>query len=186
MLIPAVKPVIIMSLLTALLFCALLRPHTAAASAQLSESQAKAIFVFNIIRYVTWPREVYNSKNTIEIGILSKSANDFRWNILKDRTIQDRRLIVRKSSDIDDLRSCQIIYIDTTARKDLVRILNAIKQEPILTISDIDNFHLYEGGMITLNVINSKLNFTVNLATARKSSLDISSHLLKLAHEVLR
>ena len=186
MLIPSGKSVITLSLLTALLFCALFRPNTTAASVQLNESQAKAVFVFNIIRYVTWPKEVYNSENTIEVGILSKTVNDSSWDILKNRTIQGKRLIIRKSSDIDDLRSCQIIYIDTTVRKDLVRFLNAIKLEPILTISDIDNFHTREGGMITLNIVNNKLNFTVNLATARKSSLDISSHLLKLAHEVLR
>ena len=186
MLIPAGKPVITLSLLTALLFCALFRPHTTAASAQLSESQARAVFVFNIIRYVTWPKEVYNSENTLDVGILSKSTGDTSWNILKGKTVQGRQLVIRKSSDIDDLRSCQIIYIDTTARKDLVRILNAVKLEPIMTISDIDNFHTHEGGMITLNVVNNKLNFKVNLATARKSSLDISSHLLKLAHEVLQ
>ena len=185
MLIHTGKPVLILSLLTALLFCTLLQPGTAT-SAQLSESQAKAVFVYNIIRYVTWPREALNSENTLEVGVLAKSGSDVSWDILKGKSIQGRRLLIRKSSDIDDLRSCQIIYFDTTARKDVVRALNSIKQEPILTISDIDSFHLHEGGMITLKVINSKLNFTVNLATARKSALDISSHLLKLAHEVLR
>lgn len=185
MLIPSGRPVIILLLLTALLFCPLTLQF-AAASPQLTESQAKALFVYNTIRYVTWPKTVFKSEDAIEVGVLTKASNDDSWDILKNRSILGRKVIVRKSSDIDDLRFCQIIYIDTTARKDFVRSLHAIRQESILTISDIDNFHMYEGGMITLKVVNSRLNFTINLATARKSALDISSHLLKLAHEVLR
>lgn len=185
MLIPSGKPVIILSLLIALLFCHFSRQHSIA-SPLLSEAQAKAVFVFNAIRYVTWPKTVFRSEDTIEVGVLTKSGSDVSWDILKGKTVQGRKVVVKKSSDMDDLRSCQVIYIDATARKDLVRALNAFRQESILTISDIDNFHMHEGGMITLSVANSKLNFTVNLATARKSSLDISSHLLKLAREVLQ
>lgn len=183
--IPRGKAVIAISLLIILIFCTLLQQRSEAVT-QLSESQAKAVFVYNIIRYVTWPKGAFKSEAVIEVGILTKSSGDASWNILKGNSVQGRKVVIRKSSDIDDLRSCQIIYMENSARKELVRALNSIKQEPILTISDMDKFHMHDGGMITLSVINSKLTFAINLATARKSSLDISSHLLKLAHEVVQ
>jgi hypothetical protein len=169
------------SLLAGILCLLFLTPCRA--SAQVSEAQAKAAFVFNVIRYVTWPTSAVND-NAIQIGILGKSPADNAWDRLQGKVHQGRKLVVRKSRNLDDLLNSQIIFIEASERNELGRIHRLLKNEPILTISDMDNFTRNDGGMIQLRFVNSRLTLTVHLGNARASGLDISSYLLKLAVEV--
>jgi hypothetical protein len=174
----------LIALLTGLLFLA--TPGALANSGQLTESEAKASFVFNVARYVTWPKSAFSSEDTLEIGILGNGASGSAWDGLKGKTVQGRKLVVRKSRDLDDLRSCQVIYIEDSERRSLPRILRVLRHEPVLTISAMDEFIRSEGGMVNLKIVNNRLTLAVNLGNARASGLDISSYLLKLAVEVLQ
>ena len=161
-------------------------PGAWADSGPLTESQAKASFVFNVARYVTWPKSAFSSEGILEIGILGNSASGSAWDGLKGKSVQGRKLVVRKSRDLDDLRSCQVIYIESSERRNLSRILRTLHHEPILTVSEMDEFIRSEGGMVNLKIVNNRLTLAVNLGSVRASGLDISSYLLKLAVEVLQ
>ena len=152
-----------------------------AESRQPSESQINAAFVYNVIRYVTWPQ---SNSNTLLIGILGRGSLDRAWLELKGKTVHGKTLDVRKSDDLEDLIGCQIVFIGAPTRKNVSRILLVLHEHPILTICDASGF-AQSGGMVHLFTENEKIRFKVNLSAARQSGLKISAQLLKLAKEVI-
>lgn len=150
---------------------------------QLNEQQIKSAIVFNVARYVTWPASSLSAGSAFTIGILGQSHTISAWNSLHGKTIHGRSISVRRSSDLDELLNCQLVFIEQSERKKLSRILTALKEYPILTVSDIDAFS-HSGGMIGLQIVNNRMSFEINLKSARAAGLTISSNILKLASDV--
>lgn len=146
------------------------------------ENEIKAAFVFNVARYVTWPAY---SGNTFRIGIFGKGPPGSHWNNLKGKTVHGKRVTVLKTSDLDDLINCQVVYIESPDQKNNIRISSALRQYPVLTISNT-NGNNYASGMIITSLVNSRIIFSVNLSLARQAGLEISSNLSKLAAEVIK
>jgi hypothetical protein len=146
-----------------------------------SESQVKAAFVYNVARYVSWPG---TSSDPFVIGVLGKGALDSAWQVLKGKSINGRTLVIRKSDDLDDLLNCQIVYIMPSKRKNCSRILLQLQDTPVLTVSDMDGFTQI-GGMVHLIREDDHIRFKINLSSAQRSGLKLSSQLLKLARGVI-
>lgn len=177
---------VLTGVVTAWLFCSAVTCPASAGDVpprQVAEPQAKAAFILNVARYVTWPRTLSGGE-TFTIGILGKQAGSVSVEDLKSRTVQGKRVVVRVSQDIDDLRECRIVFIDTSERRHLSKALHALRGEPVLTMSDSDGFSRLVGGMLCLQVVNGRITMSINLTNARAAGLDISSQLLKLAAEV--
>ncbi len=152
---------------------------------QLNELQLKPAIVYNIARYVTWPVSTNASHLEFTIGIYGQGRNTSMWNSLNGKSLQGRKISVRRFSDLDEIVNCNLLLIESSERKNILRILAAVKDYPVLTISEIDGFS-HNGGMFTLHVINNRMAFEINLKSARASGLTISSNILKLAIEVLQ
>ena len=75
---------------------------------------------------------------------------------------------------------CQILFISGSERGNLRAILSTLKNQTILTVSDIDHF-ANQGGMIGLVLTGNNVTFEINLDAVRQSELWFSSQLLKLA-----
>lgn len=173
------KNILILALLGLLLSC---RPSSVRAEYhQPSENQINAAFVYNAARYVSWPQ---STSGTFLIGILGKGSLDRAWQELRGKQVHGRTLDVRKSDDLEELTSCQIIFIGVPSRKNISRTLLVLQEHPILTISDMNNF-AQSGGIVHLFTENDRIRFKINLSAARQSGLKISAQLLKLAKEVI-
>jgi len=84
---------------------------------------------------------------------------------------------------ISQLNQCHILMIHKSQEYRLSSLLLAIKNKPILTVSDINNF-AEKGGMVALFVDRERLHYICNLRVARDSGLKISSRILELADAV--
>lgn len=148
----------------------------------ISEGQAKAAFVFNAVRYVNWPS---SGSNTVLIGILGKGPLAHEWQSISGKTVNERRVRVVKSNDVDELLDCQIVVIEETSPHKLSRLLLSLRQYPILTIGDSPVF-AGSGGSLNVSLRDNRISFSVNLVQTRSVGLEISSNLLKLATEVIK
>jgi hypothetical protein len=74
------------------------------------------------------------------------------------------------------------LYIDGGG-KDLKSLPDQLTGLPVLLISDREGF-VNKGGMIGLKIVEKKIRFEINLETASKNNITISSLLLKLAVNV--
>lgn len=148
----------------------------------INENQAKAAFVYNVIRYVTWPPP---NSDTVLIGIFGKGSISSEWQNLSGKVINGKKLKIFKSNDLDEMLDCQIVVLEETSPQKLSRTLRLLSNYPILSIGDSPAF-ISLGGKLNISLINNRISFSVNLAQARAVGLDISSNLLKLASEVIK
>ena len=94
-----------------------------------------------------------------------------------------RPLIVKRFSDIDEVKDCHILFINHSRRSDLEELLADLKGRNILTVSDAEDF-VEEGGMIRFVNRNKKIQFQINPEATKAENLKISSKLLSLSEIV--
>lgn len=152
--------------------------------AELSAMQIESAYVFNFIKFVEWPASTIKSSDKIRLCVIGNDELLASLSTLDGRKIGERRLqILPRADDDNDLKICQVLYIGTDSQRRLVPIIKSLGDAPVLTISDIADF-AQRGGSIGLLYRDDKVLFEVNLASARKAGLRLSSQMLNLAANI--
>lgn len=170
--------------LLAMLICVFLSPKAVTAQ-NVKEEQIKAVFLYNLTHFVSWPEKVIESSPSFDIGVYGDEL--FRTVLektVKMETKEGKKIVVgrlSKSSEITD--RCRIVYIagDAVANWDALR--SQIELLPILTVSDSKDF-TSRGGMVSLLRQNNKIQIEVNYSAVQQANLSMSAKLLRLAHIV--
>lgn len=146
------------------------------------EYQVKAACLYNFAKFVDWPPRVFADQNSpIVFGILGEDPfGNALEAIIKNKTINGRTLIIKRSRRVEDLKDCHILFISRSEQAHDAQILKSLAGLSILTVSDTEEF-VAEGGIISFKMQNNKVRFEVNVATAQRAALKISSELLDLA-----
>lgn len=164
------------------LLLALTAPHPATCAKQ-DEFQVKAAFVLNFAKLAEWPAESQTDKESFTIAIFGKPPSDSFVSTLKSQTVHGKRVNVRFIDSAEEVKNTRLVYISGSERHHLAGILKELRQQNVLTVSDIHGF-CEAGGMIGLVPVQSRIGFEVNLAAVRKARIAISSQLLKLAKTI--
>ena len=85
---------------------------------------------------------------------------------------------------IADIEECNILFISRSENERVAEILAAVKNRPVLTVSDADGF-ASQGGIIQFFTDKNRIRIRINLDAAEAAKLTISSKLLRVA-EVVR
>lgn len=150
-------------------------PHT--------KYEVEAAFVHNIAKFVEWPTSV-SAKGALRLCVLGQGPfGEAAENLLKDKQVGGRGWKVIPVSARVNLNECNVLFIGTGAKDELLHLLDDIKDSPVLTVGDTEG---YAGKGVMVNFYNeqNKVRFEVNNDAAVRSGLRISSHLLKLARIV--
>jgi hypothetical protein len=157
--------------------------HMHAEEATYTEYEVKAAFLYNFTRFVEWPESV-SEKNSFTIGVLGDDPfTETLEQTIKNKSVQGRKIFIHKYQDLNNLGSCDILYVGSFSRFPVDKILSHISSPGILTVGDSNDF-MQKGGMIHLYLLDNKLRFEINLKAAAHSGLKISSKLLSLATRV--
>lgn len=144
------------------------------------EDQFKAAYVFNFVKFVEWPAAEQDQTLTVCFVGADGVYQALTVGIDKKRVGQ-RSLTAVKITDTSPADTCNALYIEAPLASDYT----LPSEQAVLTISDAANFTA-QGGMIGLFTENHRLRFTINLHSAHRAGLRISSDLLKLAASVQR
>jgi len=87
--------------------------------------------------------------------------------------------VVRATAD-DPLRGCHVVDASGMEAQRAMRLLQLLRDAPILTIGDAERFAA-RGGVMQLFVENNQMRFGVNVSAAQHAGLHMSSKLLSLA-----
>jgi hypothetical protein len=141
--------------------------------------QVKAAFIYNFTQFVEWPSNAYDgSQSPFVIGILGENPfGNYLEELVKDEMAGTRRIVIKKYRDADDVKSCNILYINMA---NCGEVLRGLRNKSILTVSDADNF-TRDGGMVRFFTQNNKIRFQINPTAARAVNINISSKLLRVA-----
>ncbi|OED41663.1 hypothetical protein ACH42_13250 [Endozoicomonas sp. (ex Bugula neritina AB1)] len=141
------------------------------------EDKVKAAIVFKMTKFITWPQK----KQTLTLCIIGDGSINSELKKINRKFSLGRRISVTHKAHTAPLEKlCELIYIHNADNKTTQAILNKLKNTPVLTISDIEQF-AEQGGVIGLYRTGSRIRFAINRGSAKNSKLSISSQLLDLA-----
>ncbi len=164
---------------------ALLFGVRAEAQAPMGESQVKAMFVYNFLKFVEWPVDAsVGPKDPFVVLIIGDGATaDATERFLEANRIGDRPLVVRRTQSDPSFTGVRAAFVVERDEKKLRRILAAATAAGVLTIGEGDDFATL-GGVIGLLVENRKVRFDVDTTAAQSAGLRVSSKLLALTRNV--
>jgi len=149
------------------------------------EYQIKASFVYTVAKFVDWPQGVFPSAGApLTLGVLAadEAVSEAIAAALKGKRVHDRPLVVRHIPDARRARDCQILYVGGGRAADAA-VLVQMAAPGVLTVGEGRTF-AREGGILSLTLQESMVQFEVNIEAAQKAGLVISSKILRLGRVV--
>ena len=150
-------------------------------SAPLSgEYQVKAAFVYNFIKFVTWPSGEASTGRVVRLCILGDLPDAAPFFDLNGQEIMGKRLHIVQLREPQEARTCQILFLSSSLSRRLPENLELVRGSPVLTVGDTDGY-AQRGVMINMYIENKRVRFEINAETAGQAGLRISTKLLSLA-----
>ena len=151
-----------------------------------AEYELKVAFLFHFAQFVDWPPEAFKDPNS-PLTYCTIGGDPFHGALdasLSGKTIGARSFRVLHFKRPQEIHGCQVLFIGAEEKKLLAAILAGVKENSVLTVGESEHF-VQEGGMIGFCLEENKIRFEINLETAQKAKLRISSRLLALAKTVI-
>lgn len=146
-----------------------------------SESQLKAAFLINFLKYVEFPP---GTASTATICLFGRDTLGPYLASFEGRSIAGKELRVRRVSGPDQLAGCQLLFMPDTEEARFPIALRWVEAMPVLTVSDVDIF-TRQGGGIALVRAEGRLQFDVNADAMSRVGLKPSSQMMRLARQVV-
>lgn len=158
------------------------------APAQVPEYKLKAELVERFTRFIEWPapKDAGAAAKQQPFTICLFGASPFRAALEEmsaNRKIKERRVVVTVLSAPAEVEGCQVLFVPAAQKDGLEKILVHTLARPILTVGDTEGF-AERGVLVNFYTFENAVRFEINDSAARKSGLEISSRLLKLARIV--
>lgn len=154
------------------------------------EYQVKAAFIYNFIKFIQWPDEESDQRETIKIAIVGQDPFGNSFDPILEKTVKNKNIELvhfdsyEKIHDKEQLYDCQVVFVSKSEQNHISGMLAGVQGRAILTISEIDGF-ADKGGMICFKNNDNKISFEINIGTMKTSNIKASSQLLKLALRVI-
>jgi YfiR/HmsC-like len=149
------------------------------------EYQIKAAFLYNFAKFVEWPQgDLADATRPFRICVLGQDpfGQELR-DITSEKTVNGHRLQIVLVADLQQARTCQILFIASSEKAQLKKVLETLEGSSALTVGDSKGF-VELGGMINFVLEDDRVRFEVNHKAAERAGLKISSKLLTIAKSV--
>ncbi len=149
----------------------------------MTEYEIKAGFLYNFLFFVQWPEthpdHASLPEGSIVIGIVGTDPFGDHFSKVEGKTVRqlNRKLVINRYgaySKETDFNTCHLLFISSSEKKNFKKIINSIKDAPILTISDDFDF-IENGGIIKLLTIKGKVRWEINKKSVNDTGLKISA-----------
>lgn len=154
----------------------------AAAPPQSMERDVKAAYLFNFTKFVRWPAGT-GGPDQFRLCVVGDarfaSALD---EIIRGESADGRPLVRVEPESVEAARGCQILFIGSGDAQQGARLLEAVRNLPVLTVGEGPKF-LDQGGAIRFVIDDGRVRFDVNLDAAARAGIEISSKLLRVARQ---
>lgn len=171
--------------ISALLLGCLLATH-ACVAAEVSEYELKAAYLYNFALFTTWPADrLADTSAAMTFCVLGQTPLASALTGLQARKIRDRHIVVKQVVSPEEGRHCHVLFIGAGEYEKLPQVMEAVRDSGTLTVTDVlvPSISSSETA-ISMMIENGRLVFDVNLPSAQRARLTLSSKLLKLARSV--
>ncbi len=138
-----------------------------------------AVYLLHFSNFVEWPESSFNEKNNFNICINGITEINKHINDIEGDDVKGRKIKIIKNITNEEAKNCQILFI-SRIDYDSKNIKQILLDGNTLLVSDMEGF-ISDGGMIEYFVRDNKLRVAINIGSAKKNGLKISSKLLRIA-----
>jgi len=164
-----------------LLIAFLLLPSTSIYAVSSDEYSIKAAFLVKFFDYVSWKVDL---RTDVSLFITVFGDDPFEEKldeyVSKSSLISKTKMKVLRTDDLQGLKNEQIVFSNENNPKKIAELLEYAKNKNILLVGEGEQFAKL-GGTIAFIIKNNKIRFVINLKSAQKAGIKISSKLLRLA-----
>lgn len=152
-----------------------------------TEHEVKAAFLYNFAKFVDWPPRAFaEAGSPLVIGLVGEDPlGEVLPALVRSEQVKGRPLEVRRLAPDGELAGCHLLYLSRSEAARTQEILERVRQQPVLTVSDQEDF-LAQGGMINFVLFRGTVRFEINAAAAQAARLKLSSKLLAVARAVVK
>ncbi len=156
-------------------------------SQSVNKEQIRAVFLFNLVHFVTWPREAMANSDAFVITVLGDKKFGEVVRAVVEGESKDLTLPIRVNNleNFEDIGSqpCHILYIDGHLLKEWREKILCCPEHAVLTVSNSKGFP-EQGGVVNLLTTGNRFAIEINLRAAQNAGLQISAKLIRLARLV--
>jgi hypothetical protein len=154
---------------------------TSFATAQMTEPALKAAFLHRFVKFAEWPADALAQGQRLGMCVVGDAAvAEALDRAIKGRAIEGHQVTVTMLKASDSAAGCHLLYVSASAIKRSAGLLRSARSASVFTVSDSDKF-AESGGVAQLIVENDRIRFAINIASAQRGRLNLSSKLLSLA-----
>jgi hypothetical protein len=141
----------------------------------------RAAFLFNFPKFSQWPPDALARGQPLAMCVVGDVAvADALTQTIKGHSIEGHELTVIVLKVDEPASGCHLLYVGASEIKRSAALLLAVRGMSVFTVSDAHGF-AHSGGVAQLIVENNRIRFAINIASAQRRRLAISSKLLSLA-----
>jgi hypothetical protein len=156
---------------------------TCRADAPSLEYQVKAAFLYNFTQFVTWPKESFSGDSApFVVAVIGNDPfSGALEQAMENKTVHERPIVIKHFASVDDLGSCQILFVPAAEDDSLSKIMTKLGTSAVLTVGESESI-LTSGGGIRLYPDGNKIRFEISPGSTDRAGLKVSAKLMKLAH----
>jgi YfiR/HmsC-like len=147
-----------------------------------TQYDVEAAYLYQFGNFVQWPaKSGADRPKTFSICVLGQDPfGTALEDTLRDSKMNGLPMEAKRIASVRDAAGCQILFISSSQQDQLTADLLALREQPVLTVSDIPEFAA-RGGVIQFVLTENRVRFEIDLSNAQKAGLKLSSQLLKVA-----
>lgn len=145
----------------------------------------KAACLLRFPSFIKWPAKAFaDKKSPFVIGVLGRDPFGRTLDkLIEKEKIQDRDVVIRRFNRLEELKPCHTLFISSSERLRLSKILEKLKGSFTLTVADMKGV-CELGVMVNFYIAENNVRFEINNDAVTGAKLNISSRLLKIARIV--
>jgi hypothetical protein len=152
-----------------------------AAAQNASAAALKAAFLVNFAKFVEWPADVLSPDGGVAFCVSGDPRVADALDVLAaGHPLGDRGMRVLRPKIDGELRDCHILFVQGVDLKGAVDLLQQLKGSAVFTVSDDERFTAL-GAVANFFVEGTRMRFAINLQSAQRAHVQLSSRLLTLA-----
>ena len=139
----------------------------------------------NFIQFIEWPDSAFpKGRHKLSICVVGKDPFGKSLDKIADiKKTKKREFIFKRFVSPDEMEDCHILFISSSEKDNLEKILKRVKFKATLIVGDTPGFEK-KGVGINFFFKKDKIWFECNLDALSKANLKVSSHMLALGRTI--
>lgn len=154
------------------------------------EYELKAVYLYNFLHFVQWPREKLVDRDTpfviglVGVSPLGAALADLQKNLVGKARREIKVVFHGPYEPGMDFACCDLVFFTESEHIKFPEILAGLKNRPTLTVAEHEGF-LADGGMINLVRYEDKVRWEINRSALKNAGLRLSAKLMDIAVQVV-